>query len=116
MKALLATLIALVAAVVTALQGDDVISTGDYIAIGLFILSSGGVTWLVSKWYAGKAVVAAIGAFLTSLTTAVLPIGADSAITTFEWLVAILAGLTALGAIYQVPNTNETPDPNAPPG
>ena len=52
----------------------------------------------------GKAITAAVVAFLTALTVAL----DDATISTQEWLVAAVALVTALGAVWAVPN--KTPD------
>lgn len=52
-----------------------------------------------------KAFVGAIIAFLTSLSTALVDDKGFADITDGQWVVAIIAALTALGVIWAVPNT-----------
>jgi FtsH-binding integral membrane protein len=110
-KAVIATLVAIGAALVTALgtspqQNLSHLDTRTWlVAIGA-ILASGAITWWtenVSGLAGGiiKAVVASAGAFITALVTAY----ADNIVTQAELIGAISAGLLALAAVYQVKNT-----------
>jgi hypothetical protein len=52
-----------------------------------------------------KAIVAAAIAFLTSLSTALVDDKSFGDITDGQWVVAVIAFLTALAAVWAVPNT-----------
>lgn len=55
---------------------------------------------------AAKAVIGCLIAFVGALAAG----AADGGVTLAEWLVAAGSGLTALGAVYQIPNkTGEEP-------
>lgn len=109
-KAALATLIAIASALVTALgtspqQNLGHLGTYDWLKIIGAIIASGAATWWAENvpGIAGgiiKAVLAAGGAFVTSLITAY----ADSVITQGELIGAISAALVALVGVYQVTN------------
>jgi hypothetical protein len=105
-KALIAFGVTLVGAFLVALDGDSTIGAGDWIAIAIAALGSGGLTWLVTKSTAAKAIVGALSAALGSLSLAVVD---GSFVTTQEWLTAALAGLVSLGAVYQIPNSDDPP-------
>ncbi len=107
-KALLAIAVSLGGAAVTALDGDATISLAEGLGIAIFVLGSGGVTWLVSKTAGGKAIVAALSASLTSLVAAVVT---DSFVTTQEWITALVAGLVSLSLVYRIPNAESSPEP-----
>lgn len=111
-KAIIATLVAIAAALVTALgtspqQNLSHLSTVTWlVAIGT-ILSSGAITWWVQnvQGVAGgiiKAVVASAGAFITTLVTAY---NNGGPITQAEWITAISAALVALASVYQIRNS-----------
>lgn len=101
-KALLAIAVSAGGAIVTALDGDNAITIAEALGVAIFVLGSGGVTWLVSKSAGGKAVAAALSAALTSLAAALVT---DSYVTTQEWVTAVVAGLSSLALVYQIPNT-----------
>jgi hypothetical protein len=109
-KAIIATLVAIAGALVTALgtspqQNLAHLDTKTWlVAIGA-IIASGAMTWWAQNipGTAGgiiKAVIAAGGAFVASLITAY----ADNMVTQAEWIGAISAALVALTAVYQVAN------------
>ncbi len=109
-KALIATLVAVAAALVTALGTSPQQNLGHLdtrtwlVAIGA-ILASGAITWWTQnvQGVAGgiiKAVVASAGAFITALITAY----ADNIVTQAELIGAISAALVALAAVYQISN------------
>ena len=100
-KALLAIAVSAGGAFVTALDGDNTVTVAEGLGIAIFVLGSGGVTWLVSKTSGGKAIVASLAAVLTSLVAA---LSTDSTLTTQEWVTALVAGLTSLALVYQIPN------------
>jgi hypothetical protein len=110
-KAVIATLVAIAGALVTALgtspqQNLAHLSTVTWLtAIGA-ILASGAITWWTQnvQGVAGgiiKAVVASAGAFITALITAY----SDNVVSQAELIGAISAALVALAAVYQVKNT-----------
>ncbi len=105
-KALLAVAFAAAGAMATALEGDNTISIAEWVAIAIFVLGSGGVTWWVSKSQYAKAIVASMGAALVSMYAAV----EDEIITRNEWMLIIVAALGALVVVYRVPNTGEDDD------
>lgn len=114
-KALIATLVAVASALVTALgtspqQNLGHLHTGDWLLVIGSILSSGAITWWCQNvpGVAGsiiKAVVGSAGAFVTALITAY----ADNVVTQAELIGAISAALVALAAVYQT--TNRAPGP-----
>lgn len=109
-KAVVATVIALGSVLVTALgtspqQNLSHFDGQDWLKVIVAFLATGAVTWWVQniQGVAGgiiKAFVAGAGAFCTALITAY----ADQVITQGELLGAIVLGLSALAAVYQVPN------------
>lgn len=109
-KALLATVIAIASALVTALgtspqQNLSHFDTKDWLTVIGAILASGAITWWTANvpGVAGgviKAVVASAGAFVTALIAAY----ADNMVTQAELIGAISAALVALAAVYQVSN------------
>jgi hypothetical protein len=111
-KAVIATLIAVAAALVTALgtspqQNLSHLDTKTWLTAVGAILASGALTWWAENvpGIAGgiiKAVIASGGAFVTALITAY----ADNVVTQAELIGAISAALVALGAVYQVRNTS----------
>jgi hypothetical protein len=113
-KAVLATIIAVATALVTALgtspqQSLSNFDTKDWLTIIGAILASGAIVWWTENvpGLAGgiiKAVVASVGAFCTALITAY----ADNIVTQAELIGAVSAGLVALAAIYQVTNSART--------
>ena len=109
-KAVIATLVAVGAALMTALGTSPqqnlahLDTTTWLVAIGT-ILASGAITWWTTNvpGLAGgviKAVVASSGAFVTALVTAY----ADNFVSQAELIGALSAGLVALAAVYQVQN------------
>jgi hypothetical protein len=56
--------------------------------------------------HVGKAITAAVVAFLGAWITGL----EDAAMTQQEWLTATLAAVTALGAVWAIPNTPKAPD------
>lgn len=111
-KAVIATLVAVAAALVTALgtspqQNLGHLTTATWlVAIGT-ILGSGALTWWAQNvpGIAGgiiKAVLASGGAFVAALITAS---NNGGPISQAEWITAISAALVALAATYQVANT-----------
>lgn len=52
-----------------------------------------------------KAIVAAVIAGLTSLSTALVDGNGFNSVTDGQWLVAVIAFLTALAAVWAVPNS-----------
>jgi len=119
-KAVLALLIAIATALVTALgtspqQNLGHLGTYDWLKIIGAVLASGGFTWWCENvpGIAGgiiKAFSAFAGAFVTALITAY----ADSVVTQGELIGAISAGFVALLAIYQVTNGVRVTSPNYP--
>lgn len=109
-KAILATLVAIASALVTALgtspqQNLSHFSAGDWWKVIGAIVASGAFTWWVQNvdGLAGgiiKAVAAAGGAFVTAMIAAY----ADNVVTQAEWIGTISAALVALLAVYQTPN------------
>lgn len=51
----------------------------------------------------------AVVAFLTALGGALVTALADGSVTATEWVVVALAGVTALGAVWAVPNAKDQP-------
>lgn len=108
-KALLALAVAVLAALVTALgtgntEFSDIDAQTWLIALGT-VLASGALVALVQniQGVAGgiiKAVVAAFGAAISSLVTAL----DDHVLSTIEQVTAISAFVVALSAVYQIPN------------
>lgn len=108
-KAILAIVISFVGAISTVLVGDEALSSldiSDWLVIAIATLGSGGLVYLVSKAAAAKAIVGALSASLTSLSASV---AVDQQISSSEYVAAILAGLVALGAVYQIPNSEPVP-------
>lgn len=109
-KAIMATILAVATALVTALgtspqQNLGHLAAVDWLKIIVAILASGGLTWWCQNvpGIAGgviKAFVAGAGAFCTALITAY----ADQIVTQGELIGAITAGLAAIAAVYQVSN------------
>jgi hypothetical protein len=109
-KAVIATIVAIAAALVTALgtspqQNLSHFDTKDWLLVIGAILASGAITWWTQNvpGVAGqiiKAVVASAGAFVTALIAAY----ADNIVTQAELIGAISAALVALAAVYQVAN------------
>lgn len=109
-KAILATIIAIGAALVTALgtspqQNLSHFGTRDWLIVIGAILATSAITWWTENvpGLAGgiiKAVVASLGAFVTALIAAY----ADNIVTQAELIGAISAGLVALAAVYQISN------------
>lgn len=109
-KAAVATIIALLSGLVTALgtspqQNLTHLSGTDWLKFIVAFLATGAVTWWVQNvpGIAGgiiKAFVAGAGAFCTALITAY----ADQIITQGELIGAFTAALLALASVYQVPN------------
>ncbi len=109
-KAVIATLIAVAAALVTALgtspqQNLSHLDTRTWLLVVGAILGSGAITWWTTNvpGLAGgiiKAVVASAAAFVTALFTAY----ADNIVTQAELIGAISAALVALAAVYQISN------------
>lgn len=52
-----------------------------------------------------KAIIAAVIAGLTSLSTALVDGNGFNSVSDGQWLVAVIAFLTALAAVWAVPNT-----------
>ncbi len=110
-KAVVATLVAVAGALVTALgtspqQNLSHLDTRTWLMAVAAILASGALTWWAQNvpGVAGgiiKAVIASGGAFVTALITAY----ADNVVTQAELIGAIGAGLVALAAVYQVKNS-----------
>lgn len=119
-KAILATVIAIATALVTALGTSPQQNLGhlhgaDWWKIIGAILASGAATWWAQNvpGIAGgiiKAFLAAGGAFVTALLTAY----ADTIVTQGELIGAISAALVALAAVYQVSNIPSPTVPVAP--
>jgi hypothetical protein len=110
-KATIATLVAIGAALMTALgtspqQNLSHLDTKTWLVAGAAILASGAMTWWTENvpGLAGgiiKAVVASAGAFITVLVTAY----SDNFVSQAELIGAVSAALVALAAVYQVKNT-----------
>ena len=112
-KSAVAVVAAVIGAVAGVLVGDQTLSDIDFaggLAILAAILGSGVVVAVVSKWQAGKAIAAALGVAVTSLTAA---IATDSIVTTQEWLSAVAVALGAFVAVYSVP-ADDPADPAVP--
>jgi sulfur carrier protein ThiS len=102
LKALVAAAVAGGGTIATALADDD-ISNGEWIAVVLAVLGSGGVVWYVTNGPGGeyaKALVGSLTIALGSLATAI----EDDVVSSQEWVTAIVAGLGALIAVGVVPN------------
>lgn len=114
-KAIIATLIAVASALVTALgtspqQNLAHLSAMTWWTVIGAILTSGALTWWAKNvpGVAGgiiKAVIASGGAFVTALITAY----ADNVVTQAELIGAISAALVALTAVYQWTNRDPAP-------
>jgi hypothetical protein len=113
-KAILATIVATIGALVTAL-GPGSHNLGDLttqtwlVAVGS-ILSSGALVWWTENgpWHPYiKTVLASAGAFVTSLITAFN----DGVVTQGELLTAISAAIVATGLVMQAANTPAPPAP-----
>lgn len=113
-KAILATLLAIASALVTALgtspqQNLSHFDTKTWLTVIGAILASGALTWWSANvpGLAGgiiKAVIASGGAFVTALIAAY----ADNVVTQAELIGAISAAIVALAAVYQVQNKGAT--------
>lgn len=113
-KAILATLLAIAAALTTALgtspqQNLSHFNTQTWLTVIGAVIGSGVLTWWAENVHglAGgiiKAVIASGGAFVTALIAAY----ADNVVTQAEWIGAISAALVALAAVYQVANKGAT--------
>jgi len=55
-----------------------------------------------------KAIVAAVIAFLTSLSTALVDGNGLNSVSDGQWVVAVIAFLTALSVVWAVPNSPPT--------
>lgn len=109
-KAIVAVLVSLAGAVVTALgtspeQSFDQLGTKDWLVAIVAVLGSGGMVWLVTNLpgLAGgiaKALVAGGTAGISSLVVAL----DDGVINQAEWLTAFSAAVLATGFVYQVAN------------
>ncbi len=109
-KAAVATLVAVAAALVTALgtspqQNLGHLDTQTWLLVIGTILASGALTWWTTNvpGVAGgiiKAAIASGGAFVASLTTAY----ADNVVSQAELIGAVSAALVALAAVYQIAN------------
>lgn len=107
-KAVIAIIVSLAGALVTALGPDNnnlgnLDATHWLVAIGA-VLGSGGIVWFCQNgpWHEYiKTVVAFLSAGIASLVVALN----DNVITQAEWLVAFSAAVTATGLVFQVSNT-----------
>lgn len=107
-KALVAIVLAVAAALVTALgtspqQNLSHLGWVDWLTIIGAILASGGVVYFTENGAAHlyiKAVVGAGGIFVTSLITAL----SDNVITQAEWITAFAAAIAAFAAVFQTTN------------
>lgn len=102
-KAIAAAVVAVTTALLTIIgpgKGFDALGTVDYLALALAVLSSGGLTWYVTKAQYAKAIVAGLTAAITSLIAAL----ADQVVTDNEILVVIMAGLAGSGIVAAVKN------------
>ena len=109
-KALLAVLVSVVGALVTALgtspqQSLGSLDTKTWLIAGAAVLGSGGVVWLVQNIpgvFGGiaKAAVAFLSAGVASLVVALN----DNVITQAEYLTAFGAAVVATGFVYQFAN------------
>lgn len=118
MKAIIAIVVSLVGALVTALSGfGSDASIGDLdaktwlIALAT-VLASGGLTWWVEnvQGVAGTAIKATV-AFLSAGVASLVVALDDRAITQAEWLVAFSAAVLATGLVYQASGPKPTPAP-----
>lgn len=107
-KALIGIAVSAVGALVVALGPGTGQTLGNLdtthwlLAIGS-VLGSGGLIWFTQNGAAApaiKAVVAFLSAGIASLVTALN----DGVITQSEWLVALMAAVTATGLVYQITN------------
>ena len=113
-KAIIATLIAVASALVTALgtspqQNLSHLSTQTWLTAIAAILGSGALTWWAEnvQGVAGgiiKAAVASAGAFITVLITAY----GNGGPTQAQWITAFSAALVALAAVYQTKNASQS--------
>jgi hypothetical protein len=106
-KALLAIVVSVAGALVTALGTGNTsfsdISTKSWLIAAATVLASGGLVWLTENGPAApaiKAVVAFLSAGVASLVVAL----DDDVITQAEWLTACAAAVTAAGVVFQVKN------------
>ena len=116
-KAIIALVVAILAALTTALTGKtdfgDIDTQTWLIALGT-VLASGALTCFVSNiaGVAGgimKAVVASLGAAVASLVTAL----DDNALSREEQITALSAFVVGLSLVYQIPNAVPAPEPGA---
>jgi len=116
-KAIIALVIAILAALTTAVTGKEDFGDIDtqtwLIALGS-VLASGALVWFVQnvQGVAGgiiKAVVGAFGAAVASLVTAL----DDHSLTRVEELTALSAFVVGLSLVYQIPNVESETRPAA---
>ena len=113
-KGLIALVLAILAALVTAL-GTGATDFGDIdtqtwlIAVGA-VLASGALVAFVENvpGFAGGIIKAIIGAFGAAIA-ALIPALDDNVLTTIEWVTALSAFVAALALVYQIPE----PEPPA---
>lgn len=107
LKALLATLVAGVSAVVVALGPGatdfEDISTKSWLVAALAVLGSGGLVWLAENGPAAPTV-KAVMAFLTGGIGSVVIALDDDVLTRAEQLTAFAAAVVATGLVYQAVN------------
>lgn len=107
-KALIATLVSGVAALVVALGtgatdfGD--ISTKSWLITLATVLGSGGIVWFTQNGPAAPAIKAVVGFLSAGIGSLVIALD-DSVLTRAEELTAFAAAVVATGLVYQVANS-----------
>lgn len=108
-KAILATVVSAIGAVVIALGtgttdvGD--ISTKNWLIAALAVLGSGGLVWLSENGAAAPAIKSVMAFLSAGIGSLVLALN-DDVITQAEWLTAISAAVVATGFVYQAANSD----------
>lgn len=103
-KAILTALVSAMGAATTALQ-DGHIDTQEWFTIVIGLLIGGGLVWAIPNLSSGvarygKAITAAVVAFLSALAAALL----DGVITPNEWIIIFGALITGSGLVSIAPN------------
>lgn len=118
-KAILATVVAILAALATALGPDSASDFGDVdtqtwlIAIGA-VLASGALTWWAENvpGTAGGVIKAVIGALAATVSSLIVALD-DHVLTRVEQVTALSAFVVGLTAVYQVRNADAPTEPVA---
>lgn len=105
-KAIVAAIVALIGALVVGLEGDDTLTTVDWLVALVAVVGSGGVVWY-SDNTAAAPYVKAVAGFVTGGATALIAALGDEIVTTQEALIALGAAIAAAGFVAVVPNRGE---------